>query len=166
MFQIGDQVLYGIHGVCRVVDLEKRIVDRKQRAYLVLEPEGQQGSRYLVPTYNEAAMSKLRRILTVQELEMLLCSEEIRTDFWIRDENQRKQRYRELISCGDRSALMGMVATLYRHKTAQAAAGRKCHLCDENFLRDAERLLSSEVALVLELEYDQARAYLRDKLSA
>ena len=166
MYQIGDQVLYGIHGVCRVTELEKRMVDRKQRTYLVLEPEGQQGSRYLVPTHNEAAMSKLCPVLTGAELEELIRSPEIRRDRWIQDENQRKQVYRDLISSGDRSALMGMVCTLYRHKASQTAAGRKCHLCDENFLRDAEKLLSSEAALVLGIDYDQARTYLRQQLKS
>lgn len=166
MYQIGDQVLYGIHGVCRVVELEKRTVDRKSLTYLVLEPDGQQSARYFVPTHNEAAMSKLRRVLTAGELEELLNSPEIREDRWIRDENQRKNAYRELISSGDRAALMGMVCTLYRHKAAQTAAGRRCHLCDENFLRDAEKLLSSEAALVMGMEYEQARNYLRQQLKS
>ncbi len=26
MYQVGDQVVYGIHGVCRVIDTEKQIV--------------------------------------------------------------------------------------------------------------------------------------------
>ena len=56
MYQIGDQVVYGIHGVCCVVEQEERVIDRKRVTYLVLEPVGQDGSRYLVPTHNAAAM--------------------------------------------------------------------------------------------------------------
>ena len=73
--------------------------------------------------------------------------------------------YRELISSGDLAKLIQMVHTLYRHKNAQAAAGRKVHLCDENFLRDAEKLLASEAAIVLGMEYDQARKYLKENLN-
>lgn len=164
MYQVGDQVMYGIHGVCRVVALEERLVDRKRLTYLALEPEGQAGSRYLVPTHNASAMSKLRQLLTQEELESLLCSEEVHQDRWIPDENRRKQSYREMIGSGDHCALMGMISTLYRHKEAQAAAGRKCHLCDENFLRDAEKLLTGEIALVMGMEPEQARTYLRQQL--
>lgn len=164
MFQVGDKVVYGIHGVCTVVDQEERLIDRKRLTYLALEPVGQGGSRYLVPTHNAAAMAKLRRMLSKEDLEALLQSEEVRADGWIKDENQRKQAYRELISSGDRAKLMQMVRTLYRHKTAQAAAGRKCHLCDENFLRDAEKLLVSEVSIVMNVEPDQAKQYIRSKL--
>ena len=165
MYQIGDQVVYGIHGVCCVVEQEERVIDRKRVTYLVLEPVGRDGSRYLVPTHNAAAMAKLRKKLSREELEDLLKSETIRVDGWITDKNQRKQTYRELISSGDLAKLMQMVHTLYRHKNAQAAAGRKVHLCDENFLRDAEKLLASEAAIVLGMEYDQARKYLKENLN-
>ena len=40
MYQVGEKVVYGIHGVCRVADLEERIIDRKHLTYLVLAPEG------------------------------------------------------------------------------------------------------------------------------
>lgn len=164
MYQVGNQVVYGAHGVCRVVDQEERIVDRKRVTYLVLEPVGQEGSRFLVPTHNASAMSKVKHILTKEMLEAMLGSEEVRANGWIQDENQRKQTYRELLASGDRAKLMQMVRTLHRHKEEQAAAGRKVHMCDDNFLRDAEKLLLSEVSVVMELDQEQAKKYIRDKL--
>ena len=164
MYQVGDQVVYGIHGVCRVSALEERVIDRKRVTYLALEPMGQEGAKYLVPTHNAAAMSKLRSMLTPSELEALLHSSPVRTDGWIRDENLRKQTYRELISGGDRQKLMQMVHTLYHHRAAQTAAGKKVHQCDENFLRDAEKLLAGEVAIVLGLEPDAAKKYVKEQL--
>lgn len=164
MYQIGEQVVYGIHGVCRVVDREERMIDRKCVTYLALEPVGQEGSRYLVPTHNAAAMGKLKAMLSKEELLQLMESREVYSDDWIRDENHRKQTYRELISSGDRVRLMKMVRSLYRHKAAQTAAGRRIHLCDDNFLRDAEKLLTGEVAIVMGLDPEQAKQYLRNKL--
>ena len=166
MYQVGDQVVYGIHGVCSVADMEKRVVDRKTVTYLVLEPVAQDGSRYLIPTHNASAMSKLRPMLTPEQMQALISSEEVRQDGWIRDENLRKQTYRELITGGDRAALMRMVHTLYVHKKNQAAAGKKVHLADENFMRDAEKLLCSEITVVMGMETDQARNYLRSQLKS
>ena len=165
MYQIGDRVVYGIHGVCRVVETEERIVDRKHLTYLVLEPEGQEGARFLVPTHKEAAMAKLRPVLTARELEALLRSEEVRRDSWIPEENMRKQIYRSLISSGDRAALMAMVRTLRNQRISRVSSGKKFHICDENFLRDAEKLLSGEIALVLGLSADDAKTYLHQALS-
>lgn len=165
MYQIGDRVVYGIHGVCVVADQEQRKVDGKLVTYLVLEPMGQEGSRFLVPTHNAVAMAKLSPMLTRESLEALISASEVWEDGWIADENRRKQLYRELIGSGDRAKLIQQVRTLYHHKKNLAATGKRCHLCDENFLRDAERLLINETAIVLETDQDSARAYLREKLN-
>lgn len=164
MYQVGDYVVYGIHGVCRVMGREKQLVNRKRSEFLVLEPLLQSGSKYYVPTENPAAMSKLRAVLPKDELIQLLDSDAVRQDCWISDEGKRKQEYRELIVSADRLRLMQMVSSLYRYRGEQEAAGRKFHQCDDNFLRDAERLLSSEISLVMELPANEAREFLRKYL--
>ena len=163
-YQIGQKVLYGSHGVCVIVDREERIVDRKPVVYYVLEPSGQVRSRFLVPAHNVAAMGKLRPVLSREELDSLIHMDAIRSGTWVPQENLRKQIYRELISSGDRLRILQMLHTIYRHKEEQAAAGKRVHLCDENFLREGEKLLASEISLVLELSAEEAKQYLREKL--
>ena len=164
MYQTGDKVVYGMHGVCVVADLEEREVDHRRVVYMILEPLGQQGSRYMVPTHNAAAMAKVKPMLNRDALESLLESETIREDAWILDENKRKQCYRELITSGDRQKLIQMVNSLYRHRRTQIASGKKIHICDENFLRDAEKQLAGEISVVLNMESTEALQYLRKKL--
>ena len=159
MYSLGDYVVYGSHGVCRILELEERVVDRKKLQYYVLEPVEQVGARYLIPVHNEVAVGKMYPVLSREELEKLLHSQEIRADAWIPDENLRKQTYRELINSGDRGGMIRMIGTLYRHKEVQAAAGKKFHLCDDNFLRDAQKLLSAEFSLVLGMETEAAGKY-------
>ena len=166
MYQLGDLVMYGIHGVCRIVDRVERTVDRKKVEYLVLEPQGQKGSQYLVPAGNPNAMAKLRPVLRKEELEALLASDTVREDAWIEEENQRKQYYRTLVNGGDRVALLQMIRTLRLHKQQQEAAGRKFHQCDEVFLRDAQRLIDSEFALVLGIEPAEVGDYVMEKMNA
>lgn len=161
MYQRGQLTVYGAHGVCRVAGEEVRSVDHKQVVYLVLEPVGQEGASYLVPTHNAAAMGKLRPMLTREELEQLL---QASSDGWIAEENIRKQAYRETMGSGNAQRLIELLRGAYRHRRLQHSTGKKVHLCDENFLRDAERLLSGELALVLELSQEEARAYLRKAL--
>lgn len=164
MFHLDDYVIYGIHGACRVLGREKQLVNKKRKEFLVLEPLMQSGSKYYVPAENPTAMAKLQGVLSQDELVQLLESDAVREDCWISDEGHRKQIYRELITSADRLRLMQMVASLYRYRGAQEAAGRKFHLCDDNFLRDAERLLSSEISLVMNLSADEAREFLRKHL--
>jgi len=166
MHRIGDQVIYGSHGVCRITGMEKQLVNKRFVTYLVLEPTGQTGTRYLVPTDNGAAMTKLRSILTREEMEALLRSDTVREGKWLTDENQRKQLYRELITSGDRVELMRMLCLLYRYRNLRTVAGKKIHLADENFLREAQRLISGEISAVMEMSMEDASTVLRERLCA
>ena len=104
--------------------------------------------------------------MTRLELDTLLSSREARSEGWIEDENQRKQRYRELIVSGDCAALIRMIGSLHRHRAEQIAAGRKFHMCDENFLRDAEKILNAEFAFILGIAPSEVSAYVAAALQS
>ena len=160
MLTVGQLVVYGIHGVCKIAGTEVRTVDRKKVEYFVIEPVSQAGACFFVPSGNPVAVAKLRPILTKAELETLFTDLKDWKSVWIPEENQRKQYYRELISGGDRKSLLSMILALQAHRIAQQEAGRKFHLCDENFLRDAQRLLCMEIAVVLQTDEPGALSYL------
>ena len=164
MLQLGSLVVYGIHGVCTIVDVEQRIVDRKKVEYFVLTPKDQPEARFYVPTQNQVALSRLHPLLSPEVLEDLLLSEKIYQDCWIQNENLRKQKYKDLINFGDRAALIAMIRSLHKHKENQLAAGRKFHLCDENFLRDAQKLLDSEFSQVLGIPRSEVAGYIQSRI--
>lgn len=161
MFQVGDMVVYGIHGVCKITEKQTQRINRVKMEYFVLEPVAQGTSRFFVPSQNEAALSKLRPILTKDEICNLLNSDASRQDCWIEDENRRKQHYKDLITSGDRAALISMLRVLYVHKMEQMDAGKKFHISDANFMRDAEKVIFSEFSLVLDIPYDQVNDYIK-----
>ena len=101
-----------------------------------------------------------------EEWENLLASPAVHTSNWIADENKRKQSYRELAGSGCRETLLQTIYSIYAHRTAQKALGKRLHMCDENFLHDAEKMLSSEIEAVLGLSAPEALDYLRTSLSA
>lgn len=166
MFEQGQKVVYGIHGVCQIIGSEIKTVDHNSVSYYVLEPLDQAGARYYVPKENPAALAKMSPLLTRQELDSLLTDVEGAENVWIADENQRKQRFRELISSGDRRSMILMVRSLHVHKKEQQKQGRKFHLSDENFLRDAEKLLSSEFSAILGIPAYDVTQYLTERLEA
>lgn len=164
MYQCGHKILYGIHGVCQIVEIESKIVNRKKIEYYVLEPIQQPGTRYYVPIHNESAVAKLCPIMSADELDAILKTDVPHKDLWIPDENERKNQYKALITGADRSALLQMVYTVYQHKKEQAAVGRKFHQCDENFLRDAKKLLGSEFSVVLDMDMKDVESYVENAL--
>jgi len=159
VFDCGDQIVYGVHGVCTVIGTELRSVDRKKVEYYVLEPNDQPGARFYVPTQNQAATAKMRQLLDRQELNSLLRSCEAVEDIWILDDNRRKLRYRELLASGDRAELMKMLYTMREKRKELEASGKRFHQCDENFQRDAQRMLGSEISHVLHIRKDEVESY-------
>lgn len=96
----------------------------------------------------------------------MLESEEVKADSWIPNEAVRKEKYREILSRADCMELIRMIRALYIHKQDQLAAGKKFHQCDENFMRDAERLIRSELVEVLDIPKEQIGEYIRSKVEA
>lgn len=159
MYKNGDLVVYGAQGVCRITGDTTKVIGGKKLSYLVLEPLDHSGATCYIPSDNPNALAKLRPLLDKDTLERVLSSEEFRNAEWIEDENQRKQYYRELIACGDRVSIMLMIHRLHQHKQLQQSTGRKMHLCDENFLRDAQKLLDPELSLAFGLKTEEVSAY-------
>ena len=91
MYHLSQLVVYGSHGVCRILKTEQRVVDRKQVEYYVLEPLAQPGTQYLIPSQNAAALAKIRPLLEKDALLSLL-SKKVTMDGWVKDENRRKQQ--------------------------------------------------------------------------
>lgn len=160
-YSVGEQVVYGSHGVCAIVDIETRRLDKRQVRYYVLEQIDHSGCRFYVPSENEAAVSKIRRVMSEQQVKELLSSSEVHSSAWVEDENLRKQRYKELIGGTDLPALINMVHCLHIHRQNQTQAGKKFHICDENFLRDAQKLLEGELSVALQMPQDQVSEYIK-----
>ena len=164
MFQVQQKVVYGIHGVCIIQQIQEQIIDYQKKLYYVLVPVERSDTQYLIPVDNEMAVQKLRPLLTKEELICLLSHKAIAEDVWIPEENLRKMRYKELINSGDRPMLLAMVRTLRLHKKRQLEQGRKLHQCDDNFLRDAERLIYAEFSIVLDMSPAEVENYLAQYL--
>ena len=164
MYQAGQKVIYSIHGVCQIVAVEVKRIGSERKEYYCLEPVDQPGAVFYVPTGNMAAVAKMRPIISRAEFEDLFARQKSEEWVWIEDENQRKLYYRELITQNDRGALISTVGALYRHKRQQIENGRKFHICDENFLKYATRLLSAEFSLVLGIPQSEVAAYMKEQL--
>lgn len=162
--QMGETVVYGVHGVCKITGTEQWTQGGKRQAYLVLEPVYQQGARFLVPADNAAVLRKLFPLLLPQDIQSLLTSAAVHKNCWIADENLRKQEYKNLVANGSRETLLAMLYTLYQNQRQQRSLGRRCHICDERFLNDMEKLFAEEIAYAMDMDVEQARLHLRAAL--
>ena len=155
IYQVDDTVLYGTNGVCRVAEIVPKNFGGKITEYYVLRPIRNSHNTIYVPVQNQALASKMRRVLSPEEIYALIQAMPEVNALWYEDENERKEKFREIITRGDRQELIRVMKALYLHQREQQARGKKLHLADERFFKEAEKMLYEEFAIVLNMEPEQ-----------
>ena len=164
MFKVNDIVVYGSQGVCEVISIDEQKVDGTIKKYFVLKPKNDAGATFYVPTWNEKAWGKMRKVMTKKDVNALIDSMPRQSPTWIANENERKETYRKILASGDHAAIISMVQALYLHKKEREAEGKRLHMSDEHFMKDAERLLYNEWQYVLNVDKAGLMAYIFNRI--
>lgn len=151
MFQVNDVIIYGTQGVCKIAGTEEKTVSGKKKTYFVLKPVSDKGSTIFAPTDNELVLRKMRRLLTKDEIHMLIDSMRSEKAVWVANENERKELYKNILSKGEHLELIQMIKAIYAHRKEREAEGKRLHMSDERFFKDAEQILYNEFQYVLDL---------------
>ncbi len=164
MFTAGDTVVYGTQGVCKIEGTQTKKVSGNYVSYLVLRPVYDPNSTVFVPKDNEKLMSKMREVLSADEIRQMIRELPEQDAIWIEDDNLRKARFQEMIDSGDRRQIMLIIKTLYHHRLEQEAKGRRLHQSDEYILNQAEKLLHNEFALVLNIQPEEVVPFIMEQI--
>lgn len=165
MFQMNDVIVYGTQGVCEITGTEEKVISGKRKTYFVLKPVGENGSTIFVPTDNEAVLGKIRRLLTQDQIHQLIDSMGTDDALWMDDENARRELYKSILAKGEHAELIKMIKAIYIHKKQREAEGKRLHMSDERFFKDAEQLLYNEFQYVLKLHSkEDLLAYIFDRI--
>lgn len=152
MFRINDVIIYGAQGVCQITGTEEKTVGGVKKTYYVLKPVSEKGATIFAPTDNEIVLKKMRRLLSREEIHALIDAMPENDAQWIDNENERKLLYKNILSSGDHLELIKMIKAIYAHKKAREAEGKRLHMSDEYFFKDAEQILYNEFQYVLGLD--------------
>ena len=164
MYNVGTTVIYKNEGVCKITEITERRFRDKNIEYYVLKPVHKDDSEIYVPKNNKELLGKMRKILSKEEILELIKTMPDEESIWIADENERKEHYREILIRGDRTELVRLIKTLYLHKQNQKKTGKKLHIADEKFLKDAEHLLYDEFAFVFNISKDEVLPFITGEL--
>ena len=166
MFRINDVVVYGAQGVCKIVGIDEQKIDGINKKYFVLKPQDNRGTTFYVPTWNEKALAKMRKVMTKQDVDALIDSMPSKTPTWIANENERKETYKKVLASGDQAAIISMIQAIYLHKKEREAEGKRLHMSDEYFMKDAEQLLYNEWQYVLNMDKAGLMAYIFERIES
>ncbi len=161
MFQVGELVVYGSTGVCRVQEIRPMGPDKRE--YYVLSP------LYQTCTISAPVGSTkvfMRPILTKQEAEALVTQIPHITAEPVHDRSlqQLTEHYKASLETHDCADLVELAKSIYAKKCAAQKLNRKLGSVDERFMKRAEELLFGELAAALEIPVDQVQAYIQSKL--
>ncbi len=154
MFCVGQTVLYGSNGVCMVDDVTEKRIGKTKMQYYVLKPLCNNTSTLFVPTANQQLVSKMRRILTEDEAEAILRNLPPCGD-WNDNKQERSEQFRAIITEGSCVELIRLIRLVRTHGQEQLAGGKRLHITDERFLKEAEKMICEEFSLVLHISRDE-----------
>ena len=164
MFQINDVVVYGSQGVCRIVGTQAKKIDGANKTYFVLKPTDERDATFYVPTWNEKALAKMRKVMAKQDVDALIDSMPNKQPAWIENDNERKEAYQQILGNGDQTRIISMIQAIYLHKKEREAEKKHLHISDERFMKDAEQLLYNEWQYVLNVDKAGLMAYIFERI--
>ncbi|MEA4814459.1 MAG: CarD family transcriptional regulator [Oscillospiraceae bacterium] len=165
MYQIGDLILYGNTGVCRVSDIFVRkssCSDEGQLCY-TLSPLYQD---CMISTPVDSTKVFMRPIISRKEAEELIDSiPSIRASaYHNRVLRQLAEHYEEAIKSHDCQDLVRLTTSLYDKKREVASEKKKFGAVDERFMKRAEDLLFGELGAALGIPRDKVPDYISSRI--
>lgn len=165
-FDIGEYVSYGINGMCNIEDIRPMQLSQsvEKMMYYILRPESNPKSTIFVPVNNQKLVSKMRELMTKDEINAMLVRMKDRTLEWEKDVRFRTESFHEILSNGVNQDLILMIRCLHRKRQELVQLGKKLPARDSNALKTAERLVEEEFAHVLHIKCEEVSDYIRDVL--
>lgn len=160
MFEIGEYIVYGNTGVCKVAEMTKMSVpgSGSDKLYYALEPVYDKGCRLFTPVDNQKVA--MRPVMTRQEADCLIDRMKDIDVLPVSDEKNREQAYKEAVRTCDSVEWVRIIKTLYVRRQSRLAAGKKVTSSDAKYLHLAEESLYGELSVVMGIPKEEVGEYL------
>lgn len=165
MFKVGDLILYGSTGVCRVTDITTRDfsgADEDQLFYILI-PLYQNG---IISTPINNTKIFMRPIITKDEAETLIdMIPTIRAEAYHGQILQGlTEHYEKSLKTYDCMELVKLTMSIYAKKQYVEQQRRKFGAADERFMKRAEELLFGELAAALDIAKESIPDYIASRI--
>ena len=165
MLNVGDCVIYGSHGLCKVRDILVPAFLEKgnEKQYYMMVSAVDAGSVIYVPV--EGAEDKVRDVMSADDAEELICEIEDVDELDLPDGKKAEPEITGIIKRNIADEMMSLVKSLHKIKAMREAEGKKFAALNEKYLSIAEKLLYTELAFSLETGKDAIKERVLDELS-
>ena len=165
-FVKGDYVVYGTNGICMIEDVKPLSFASgvEKSTYFILKPASNPVSTIFVPMKNEKLRSKMRDLMTKDEIDALLLGMKDTEYDWESDRRIRAENFHDILAEGVDQKLLIMIRGIYIKKRSLMEEGKKLPATDSNTLKAAEKLVEEEFAYALDIPQSDVGKYIRDLL--
>ncbi len=165
MLNVGECVIYGSHGLCKVRDiLIPPFLERgKEKEYYQMISAVDAGSVLYVPV--DGAEDKVRDVISADEAEELIDDIECSPELALPEGKKAEPAIMEVTKRNIAEEMMSLVKALRKIKAVREAEGKKFAALNEKYLNIAEKLLYTELAFSLESEKDDVKRRVLEELS-
>lgn len=157
MFNVGDKIVYPMHGAGIIEAIENReILGKVKQYYIMRMPIGDMKLMIPVSSGNEAGLRQVIDADTVQEvLDELRKKRTLSTANW----NRRYRAHLEKLKTGDIFEIAKVVRNLMHRDRVKGLS-----TCERKMLDTARQILISELALAKDLDQDGAMNLLAESV--
>ncbi len=164
-YNVDDVVSYGKNGVCRITEIKKMKFDRSdEHEYYILAPLRDKNSTFFVPVDSSVLLSRMRKVMTKEEIDAVLDSAKNKSIEWIEDKKQRNDAFRAIITGGDPRQIILLAHCIFDKKKEKEEDGRKLWACDEALLVTVVKMISEEMSWSLGIPESKVGEYIRKKI--
>ncbi|MDD3206062.1 MAG: CarD family transcriptional regulator [Lachnospiraceae bacterium] len=164
MFEVGDYIIYGSNGVCKVESVGpiKMPGVTKERLFYTLAMIYSNSSKVFTPVDSDKVI--MRTIISPDEAHALL--KDIPTIGTLQMEDERKSEgvYKDAMRTCECEEWLKAIKTLYIRKKTRLADGKKMNVSDEKYLRIAGDSLFGELAISLGKDKKEVEDYVMEQL--
>ncbi len=164
MFSIGEYIVYGLNGVCRVEEIGPMNMSgvESDKIYYTLLPLYTKGSRVFTPVDNQKVV--MRPVISKQEACQLIDDMQNIDEIEVVDDKRRELAYKEAVKSCDCRELIRIINTALKRKEERLAQGKKMSACDERYLKQAQDSLYGEFAISLKIEKGEVQDFITNRM--
>jgi CarD family transcriptional regulator len=152
-YNIGEYVVHK-HTVCRITTIEKNY--KYDDNYYIMTPIDDATVQIAVPVKDDAG--SLRPVMSHKDAEALV-KRIPQIEVIANQDRTLENEYRVLMNSDNVEDLVKVIKTTYARNDARSKTGRHAGEKDSAYFKRAEHSLYSELAVSLDMSYDQASAY-------
>ena len=160
MYKIGDYVVYGGEGVCKVLDIGEPAISgvNQKKTYYTLAPVFRGGKIY-TPVDTTVVM---RPVMTYDEAMALIRKmPEIEGEIYNNSKTTMlSQHYKSYIDTYDCVGLVQVIKSVYLKRQAAIQNKKRLGQVDERYMKRAEDMLYGEFAVVLDIPREEVKGFI------